>query len=330
MGTKSKVLQLLKDNSGTYLSGQEMADKIFVTRASIWKSIKSLKEEGYDIEAVTNKGYRLSPDEDKIDVSVIKAELEKSNLKIHVAYKNEVDSTNDEVRRIASAYEGEVLLIAEKQTAGRGRRGREFYSPENTGLYMSLLIRPDKSIAKLSSITGIAAVAVSKTIDEVFFSSSDATKIKWVNDIFLKDRKVSGILTEAFTSMEDEEDSVIVIGIGVNIYEPNVGFPKEIKKIAGTISKDANIVNGARNKLAACIIKNLYKYYGSEKESIEIYREKSTLIGNWIKINSFAKTDDNKKYARVTGISDTYHLQIEYENGQSDELSSGEVSVVKY
>lgn len=334
MNTKEKIRNLLEENEGRYLSGQEIADSIFVTRACVWKNIKALQDEGMQIDAVTNKGYRLRNKTRRINSNKLERMLSNLGLEIKVIYYEEVTSTNDVLKDLAreNVSRQNILVIADSQSCGRGRRGRSFYSPKDTGLYMSLLLYPDGKLNSAVSLTAIAAVAVAMTIDEVAYEGNDKTSIKWVNDIFVDDRKVSGILTEGYTSYEDEYDNYVIIGIGLNIYNPVDDFPKEIKKTAGCIMQN---ISGSdvdvKENLVTGIVNRLFNYYaGGEilmKECLEIYRRKSFLIGNYIKINSFC--DDNS-YAFVTGISDDYRLQVRYDDGKEEELSSGEVSVVKY
>lgn len=329
MTTKEKVLKLLQSRQGYFLSGQAIAEELFVTRAGIWKAIKSLRDEGYDIEAVTNRGYRLKVSNVQMDIANISRKLENEWRSIKVIYYDEIDSTNDEARRLDMEDYGAVLVIAGSQSAGRGRRGRRFYSPKHSGIYMSLVLRQELENVPTTNITGICAVAVANAIDRVFFKGDSVTRIKWVNDIFLEERKVAGILTEQYIAMEDREDNRIIIGMGINISKPETGFPKEISKIAGAVV-NGEVPGIQREELIIEIVKGLRYYLKNKEESLRTYREKSIVVGGYVKINSFAKMDRNRMYAKVNGITEDYHLAIEYEDGTLDELSSGEVSVVKY
>jgi BirA family biotin operon repressor/biotin-[acetyl-CoA-carboxylase] ligase len=335
MSTKEEVLSILQSNTSNFISGQELANMLYVTRASVWKAIKSLQADGYQIDAVTNKGYRLSPTFDPIDTEDISKKINTFGRHIKVIYLDEVDSTNDHVRRLEAESHEDILLIAGCQTKGRGRRGRDFFSPKNTGLYMSLLLHTNSNTNNIPHITATTASAVAKAIDDVIFQSKDTSKIKWVNDIYINKHKVSGILTEAFSYMEDEESNYIIIGIGINIFMPDNGFPKEIKKIAGAIisdtksSKVTNLEN-IRGRLTSKIINNIFYYKDNQDECLETYRNKSNLIGNYVQINDYKENKHHKNYSKVIGIDDEYRLVIEDDNGNCQALSSGEVSVVKY
>lgn len=339
MSTKEQVLELLKNSGTAFLSGQEIADKLFVTRAAVWKAIKALQNQGHEIEAITNKGYRLKVEEFIPNEAELRAQLmshplyEKfSNVKRpdFILSLDSLESTNLYAQEIATKEPGkEGLIVAGSQTGGRGRRGRSFYSPENTGIYMSLLLFPKKDFKETAGITCMTAVCVCKAIKEV---TGLDVEIKWVNDIFYKGKKVGGILTEAISSLEDGMLSYIIVGIGINLYEPYEGFPTELKKIAGGLLKGI-ISKEVKTKLIAEIFMQfgLHYYFSEEYPYIEDYKSHSMLIGKYVKINTYGNAPAHGSgYALVTGIDDECHLMIKYEDGTEDTLSSGEVSVVKY
>lgn len=337
MTTKEQVLELLNNSGTAFLSGQEIADKLFVTRAAVWKAIKALQNQGLEIEAVTNKGYRLKveefiPNEAEIRQELLNHPLAPKAFNIKrpdfIVSLQSTESTNQYAKEEGLTNPGqEGVIIAGNQTAGRGRRGRAFFSPENTGIYMSLLLFPQESLNKLSGITCLTAVAICRAIKEV---TGLDVEIKWVNDIYYKGRKVGGILTEAITSLEDGSSSYIIIGIGINLYEPYDGFPDELKKVAGGLLTGA-ISKEIKTRLISEILIQFYLRYYCPQEFpyVEDYKNRSMLIGNYVKILSYDKTS-SKGYAYVTGIDDECHLMIRYEDGNEDVLSSGEVSVVKY
>lgn len=336
MTSKEKIRELLIENRGTYISGEEIAERIFVTRACVWKNIKALQQEGLSIDAVTNKGYRLELSTGYVDPELIKQKLElDSNTDINVEYIPEVTSTNELLKiRAKGSDRTPSLLIAGMQTNGNGRNGRTFYSPADTGLYFSILLYPNTALDKMVNLTALAAVATAKALDEVVFDGADTTKIKWVNDIFINDKKVAGILTEGFTSFESEYDNYIIIGIGINLFAPKGDYPKNLKGIAGSVVASSEVQNGndnIKNDLIVSIISKLMQLYEEclkgIDSSIDVYRSKSFIMGHYVKINSF---DGNNKYAKVIEITDDYRLVVEYEDGSRGELKSGEVSVAKY
>jgi len=328
MKTKEKVLALLKENGNSFISGQDIAEKLFLTRAGVWKAIKALRESGYNIDAVNNKGYCLVTDSEVLSEANISAEII-PDLSIKVITLEEVESTNNEARRFALDGVTEDLLIAsDYQTKGRGRRGREFYSPKGTGLYMSFLVHPRTEISKATKITCMAAVAVCRAIKEV---TGIDVSIKWVNDIFLEGKKIAGILTEGFTSMEDGSLSYVIVGIGINIYPPKGGFPPELKKIAGTIFASSAQTNDIKNSLCSSVINHFLTILQADNDDyVAEYRDRSCLMGHYVKIMQPDGRISDKGYAKVIGIDDDCHLLVQYENGTTDALSTGEVSVVKY
>lgn len=325
--TKDKVLQLLEERNGTFISGQEIADTLFITRAGIWKAVKALRDAGINIEAVSNRGYRLVKETDILSKKSIDIKLTEAGLNLETFVYDEVESTNETARKYAQENDNDAVFISDYQTNGHGRRGRVFHSPKGTGIYMSLLIHPKVDVAKATSLTCMAAVAVCRAIEE--FTDFNP-KIKWVNDIFLEDKKICGILTEGHTSIEDGSLEYVIVGIGINLYLPRDGFPEEIRKIAGVLFEEGQTREDVKNSLSALIIENFHKLYsaGEEADYIEDYRSRSNLIGNYVKIVSPGASANS--YGKVLGIDDECHLVVEFDNGETKALSTGEVSVVKY
>ena len=210
MSTKSEVLKLLEENKGTYLSGEELAIKLGCSRTAIWKAMKTLREEGYEILAVNNRGYALSKENNVLSEEAIRLGLNKKAVKIEV--KREIPSTNQYLKQkgIEEEYEEGSVVVAESQSAGKGRRGRHFYSPGKCGLYMSVLLKPKKTAQESLKITAAAAVAVCRAVEKVCKVSLG---IKWVNDLYLGEKKVCGILTEAVSDFETGDIELVVVGI---------------------------------------------------------------------------------------------------------------------
>lgn len=332
MKTKEKVLALLKTNGNAYISGQEIAEALFLTRAAVWKAIKALREDGHEIDALNNKGYCLKLPSEPILTDKICEYLDAAPFMPDIYGYDEVTSTNDVAREIY--YSGErhdFVVIADTQTKGRGRHGRVFLSPKGTGLYMTLLVVPKAQVAEGSLLVAMTAVAVSEAIEEVLGLK---TNIKWVNDIFYQDRKVAGILTEVISSYEAQTIECAMVGIGINLYEPEGGFPEEIKKKAGALLSAYDAQKFVKNELSAAIIRRFWAYYlARDKSFINEYRNRSNILGHYVKVEPVGMTDDSKDYkgyALACEIDDECHLIVEYENGKKATLTSGEVSVVKY
>lgn len=232
MRIQDAVLDALEKNRGEYLSGEQLASSLGVSRNAVWKAIQKLEEAGHKIRAVPKRGYTLAPESDVLTVQSVSRFLD-TDMPVYLQVQTEVTSTNTllKVQAEQGAPEGTVL-IAESQTAGKGRLGRHFTSPPGTGIYFSLLLRPRCTAEKSLFITTTAAVAVCEAIEQV---TGLNPQIKWVNDVYLNEKKVCGILTEASVDFENGGLNWAVLGIGINIAVPEEGFPEEIRSIAGAI-----------------------------------------------------------------------------------------------
>lgn len=321
MELKHQVLKILEENRGKSLSGSSLAKQLFVTRSSVWKAVKSLQNDGYNITAVTNRGYCLLPDNDIVSVESITPYLRGNAANFVLDVRQSVTSTNTLAKELASkgAMEGTVI-IAKEQTAGKGRMGRVFYSPDSTGIYFSIILRPQLSLENSLLITTCAAVAVSQAIETV---AKVKAEIKWVNDIFVNGRKAVGILTEASLNCENGGLEYAVCGIGINVNTKT--FPGETASVAGSVfhEKPANqpvtsmLVAETLNKFSECMASL------TEKKYLEEYRKRSFLIGQDILVLRGSETIP----AKAVAIDDKARLVVEYEDKHTEPLSSGEVSV---
>lgn len=239
-----------------------------------------------------------------------------------------LDSTNVTLKKMAAAnaLEGK-LIIAESQSAGHGRFDRPFFSPAGTGIYMSLLLKPDMLPTDVPLITTCAAVAISAALDEAIGCSS---KIKWINDIFINNKKVCGILTEASFNAADAPPEYVILGVGVNVFEPEGGFPKELAGIAASAilshgSDDHTYRNFIRGKIIAGFLKNLMRYYPNleKREFLEEYRMRSLVLGKEIRIMDNACGTA----AKAVAIDDNCNLIAELHDKSIRTLNSGEISI---
>lgn len=234
-----------------------------------------------------------------------------------------ISSTNTVLKRMAEegAEEG-LCLIAEEQTAGKGRMGRSFYSPAGSGLYMSVLLRPMLKAADAVNITACAAVAVAEAIESL---APVQAQIKWVNDVNVEGRKVCGILTEASLDSGTAAVNYLVVGIGINIRPPEGGFPADLQKIAGSVFGEEEIP-GLRCRLAAAVLDRLLGYYEhlQEKPWLEEYRKRSLVTGKEIRVLMPGKEPEN---GAAIGIGDDFSLLVQMEDGTLRRLNSGEVSI---
>ena len=338
MSNKERVLKALQKSKTEYISGEQLSTELGVSRAMIWKCVRALRQEGYQIDAVTNRGYALRKERAQTCafgggrelvrelMGRVSPEIAEAGLYVY----DEIDSTNLQAKRLileGKAGHGSVAF-ANRQTAGRGRLGREFHSPKD-GIYMSIVIHPNFDVSRAVLVTVAAAVAVAEAVDQV---CGVETGIKWVNDIYLEDRKVCGILTEATTDFETGAIDNLIIGIGLNTSVKD--FPKELQKIAGAVPVSDVHVKAA---LVSSIVEKTLNYVKElgeigTPEFMEIYRQKSLLIGKEITVFKGAYRKDPERElegirAKATGIDDAGGLRVRYEDGKRETLTTGEVSV---
>lgn len=322
MSVKNEVLKLLEENRDKDMSGQDMAECLGVTRAAVWKAVRSLKEEGYHVDAANNRGYRLMADSDVLSAEGIRLHLAEKYSDREIIVCKCVDSTNMEVKRRALEGAGEGLVVlAEEQTEGRGRLGRSFFSPSGTGIYMSVLFRPTpEQTHNVVRITTAASVAVCRAIRQVL--GAEPT-IKWVNDVYLGNKKICGILTEAVSDFESGRIDTVVVGIGINYHTPKVGFPKDLRERAGSVCPEDEKI--PRNTLAASVIQKLYELYGtlSDKTYMEDYKRWSNVLGKEIRFTSGSKWE----YGTAVDIDDEGGLLVEKKDGTRQALRSGEITL---
>lgn len=319
MDRKTVLLEIL-EQAEDYVSGSDLANQLGVTRASVWKIIKALKNDGYDITAVTNRGYRLSPASDVVTAAGVKEELGEMAGPFSIRVVPTCPSTNLLMKEQAHTLPEWQVVIAGEQTAGRGRRGRSFHSPEGTGLYLSVLLRPKLLAGDSTLITTAAAVAVCRAIEEL---TGLQAGIKWVNDIFVHGKKAGGILTEASFDMESGTIEHIILGVGINVTEPAGGFPDNLAGIAGALLSEPR--RDMRNRLAAAFLRQLYPICQTlpEGDFIEEYQKRNFLTGKEILVLG----PEGARPATALAIDGRCRLVVEYPDGSRETLSSGEISV---
>lgn len=323
MTTKEKLLELFEANRGIYFSGEDIAQRLSVSRAAVWKAVKVLQNEGYAIHGITNKGYCLSDQNDILSAQGIRKYLRSEISNMDISVLATASSTNAVVREKADGGKDEgYLVIANEQTEGRGRMGRGFFSPQDMGIYMSLLLRPrNYSAEQAVKITTMAAVAMCEAIEAV---SGEEAQIKWVNDIYVRQKKVCGILTEGAFGFENGLLEYAVLGAGVNLYWPENGFPKDLEGIAGAVFQTRQ--NDAKNRLVSEFLNCFFSYYWMLDQSenyVEKYRTRSFVIGKQVTVLA----GNEQKSAVVLGIDDRCRLLVRYADGKEEYFSSGEISI---
>lgn len=306
---KEDILKTLSGARERYLSGQELAKTFGVSRNAVWKAVKALQADGVEIEAVTNKGYRLAPDAlTRFDIVLPEG--------VELYFYDSIDSTNTQAKRLlAEGLSGKALITANEQTAGRGRQGRSFYSPKNTGIYYSYVFHPQKTLADAVFITTAAAVSVIRAIERL---SAVKPTIKWVNDVYVEGKKVCGILTEAVSDFENGALESVIVGIGINV--STASFPTELQDTAASLG-DASIT---RAQLLNTAVEELVRVAEDlENPAImEDYKRHSAVIGKEI---TFIKNGTTTK-ATAIDIDEKGGLVVKTEQGTLT-LSSGEITV---
>lgn len=321
---KEKVLSFLEKNRGQHISGAKIADELGVSRNAVWKSIKQLEKEGYDIKAVTNKGYCLSETSHQMSEVGIREQLSKDFQKNKIYYFDTIDSTNKKAKELAiEGMPHGTLVIANEQTAGKGRYGRSFESPKDSGIYMSLILKPSElAYQHPTIITSYAAAVVTKVVAEM---TGKQLGIKWVNDLFLENKKVCGILTEAVTDFESGMMEWIVLGIGLNVSTETDIFSEEVSQKARAIfEKEGVEVN--RNELVANIMSSLLSLHQelNEVDMMQLYKENSMVVGKKVLIQQ----GKEEFFVTVKDIDTEGQLIIETETGEVKTFNSGEIRII--
>ena len=317
MENKDTLLQLLKETPD-FVSGSDLADRLGVSRMSVWKYIQALRQEGYTIEAATHRGYRLSTLDDVLSVGEISSFLGELAGQFTLEVLPCCSSTNQVLKSKADEVPEWHVLLAASQSEGHGRRGRSFYSPEKTGLYLSVLLRPHLCAADAGLLTAAAAVAACRAIDGL---SGKHSAIKWVNDIFLDGKKVCGILTEASLDMESGTVEQAILGVGINLTCPENGFPPELEGIAGAVFSAP--VPHMRSRMAAAFLRQFFPLCAalSRGTFVREYQERSLLVGR----NVYLPGPDGGVCATVVRVDGRCRLVVRYPDGRQEALSSGEV-----
>ncbi len=313
---KEKILEYLFTHQEEFTSGEVLRKKFNVSRTAIWKHIKTLKEEGYQITSISNKGYQLQIEEDQL----VSYELEKI-LGKEIEVFQSIDSTNNYLKRGMQDFPDKKMVLSEEQKQGRGRLGRDWYSPKGAGLFFSMLLKPKISMQESFKITGIAAAAVAEAIEEV---TGLPAKIKWPNDITVNGKKVCGILTEV--SGEMDKINYLIVGIGINVNTPD--FSADLKAMATSLylEKKEKI---SRKDLFVTLAKKFFYFYDdfTERKNLQevhgILEGRSAILGKEI----FVIRGEEKKQGMAMAISEDGFLKVRYDSGEEEVLSSGEVSV---
>jgi len=317
--TKEKIIDILMDNEGTYISGESISDKLDVSRASVWKHIKNLEKEGYRIESKTSQGYRIVGKLDSANPSYeISHKLNTRYIGQKVEYFKTIDSTNTYANKIATQSPEGTVILSDEQTRGKGRIGRTWISEQNKGLYFSIILKPDIALIEAPFITQVAAASLVKTFEDLGVNTS----IKWPNDIIYKNKKVSGVLTEM--AAEIDHISHIVVGIGINLYEIN--FEEDIKNTATSFANegiDIDKIGFLKNFFVN--FEDLYEDFkvGNRKKCLNILRARSAVLGREV----YKIKDGEKTRVFAKDIDNMGNLIVQHSNNEIETIFTGEISI---
>ncbi len=309
MSTKENVLKALEEKKGSFISGEELAGKLGLSRNSIWKSVRDLRKNGYDIESVTNKGYSLNIDSDIISIQGIATYLSHKELMKDIEVYDEIASTSLMAKeRVVLKQLDRRVIVAKKQTDGQAHRQKSFSSPDG-GVYLSIIINPDN--IKNTNLPILAAVIVSDVLEnDVFLGSgntdnnNDIIGIEWINSIYKGNEKISGILTESISDMETGEISSYILGIGINYKLSN------------------------KNKTIAKIIEKIFyvnEYY-SDDIIIDKYQKRLMHINKRVKFTLYGEKKD-EFYAVILGMDNSGKLIVKKDDGTKLYLDKGFLAV---
>lgn len=318
---KSEILHILRNQPG-YVSGQELCRQFGVSRTAVWKAINQLKEEGYEIEAVTNKGYRIVACPDVISAEEVKSLLDTCWAGQEIAYYSLIDSTNNKAKKLAEegAAHG-TLVIADEQNGGRGRRGRSWETPPKSSIAMTLIVRPDLPPEKASMLTLVMGMAVASACRSLLDLPAG---IKWPNDVVLDGKKICGILTEMSAEMDGIHYLVIGTGINVNMNE----FPEQIRQTATSLSLEAGHPVNRAEVICRCM-KYFEQYYETFMERQDLSALREAYNGMLVNMDREVRVlEPGNTYSGISrGINDRGELLVEREDHTVERVFAGEVSV---
>ena len=322
--TKQIVLKLLREHTEEFLSGEAISRQAGVSRAAVWKAVEQLRQEGYGIESVPNRGYRLTRVTARLRPEELAEQFRDCRIGRELLCFDTIDSTNNELKRraVSGSVDGTVIL-ADQQTGGRGRRGRSFVSPAGKGLYLSAALRPQCPLSEISTLTAWTAVAL---CDAVEAACGVRPGIKWPNDLVLNRKKLCGILTELAAEADSGMLEYAVVGIGVNCNTDTAALPEPARDVAVSLREAVGTAVDT-NALAAAMVRRLHELDvqlpGALPQWLAEYAGVCVTLGQDVQILRAGET----RLAHAIGIDEAGGLIVRYPDGTEGVVSSGEVSV---
>lgn len=325
MASYGKILSLLRASSDQYISGQEISSVLHVSRAAVWKQIKVLRELGFEIESKHSQGYRLLSSPDVLLAAEVEDELNCQLIGQRVVSFPETDSTNVQARRLAEdgSLEGTVV-IADRQSAGRGRLGRRWESPFGVNLYCSVILRPEIPVHQAPQLTFLSAVAVAETLNSICHLSAE---VKWPNDILVNGAKISGLLNEM--SAETERIHFVILGIGINLNMTADQFPEELNyPVTSALIETGKKID--RQKFLRTFLQYLDDYYSEFiQEGFIPIRRRWEKLCNIMNLQVEVDQGSGKFRGTVVGLDAEGALRLQLEDDQIKSILTGDVRLVR-
>ncbi|SDD48320.1 BirA family transcriptional regulator, biotin operon repressor / biotin-[acetyl-CoA-carboxylase] ligase [Terribacillus halophilus] len=318
--TRNRLIRILQEHNTSHVSGQYLSEQLGISRAAVWKHMKALEADGYDIDAVPRKGYQVRRSPDKLSKNTLNWQLDTEWIGRKIIFEEELDSTQVLAKSLADqgAVHGTVVL-ADQQLSGKGTKGRNWHSPAGTGIWMSLIIRPDFGPREAAQLTLAAAVAIART----FHKQGIKAAIKWPNDIYLGDKKLAGILTE----MQAEQDYIqhIVLGIGININQTETEIAPDIRQKATSLRIETG-KEWNRQELIHLIWKEFEEvYYLYTNKGFQVIRDEWMQYALRLGHRVIATTPSAVFAAVFKGIGEDGELLLENDDGSIQRLYSAEL-----
>jgi BirA family biotin operon repressor/biotin-[acetyl-CoA-carboxylase] ligase len=318
---QDEILRLLRERGGEFVSGEQLRHALGVSRTAVWKQVRQLRELGYAIEAVTARGYRLQAAPDLLLPAEIAGALGTRRLGREVVYFAETDSTNLRIRELGEAGAGEgTVVVADRQSAGRGRLGRRWESPPGVNLYASVLLRPPIHPRHASQLTFLSAAAVARAVAE---ASGLRPTVKWPNDVLLRGKKVAGLLNE----MEAETEGVhfVVLGIGVNLNMRAEQFPADLRYPATSVGIESGRPV-SRTAFARSLLRHLDELYETYLKQgfapvVAAWQEFFDLAGRMVAVDA----GERSLQGCVEGLDADGALLLRLETGAVERILAGDV-----
>ncbi|WP_028402727.1 bifunctional biotin--[acetyl-CoA-carboxylase] synthetase/biotin operon repressor [Ectobacillus panaciterrae] len=320
---RKQLLEMFSEADGEFISGQAISEKLGCSRTAVWKHMEDLRKEGYELEAVRRLGYRIAGKPEKVTGNEIQLGLQTEYIGRYVHFEETVDSTQKIASRLV--YEGApegTVIVAEEQTAGRGRLSRQWHSPKGTGIWMSLILRPAIPVHQAPQLTLLAAVSVAQAIEAYTGLSAG---IKWPNDILINGKKAVGILTEL--QADPDRIHAVIIGIGINVNQQKHHFADEIQHIATSlaIEKGAEVNRASLMQAVFAQMEKLYKEYLQNGFGLikMLWESHAVSIGKEIT----ARTLHQTLVGTAKGITEDGVLILEDKSGNIHYIHSADIEI---